>query len=1096
MLRFPRILGVSLVLCAAASPALAGISARMMRYPDVSQDRIVFVYAGDVWVAPKEGGAAQRLSSPEGEESFPRFSPDGSRIAFTGNYDGNADIYVIPTEGGIPSRLTHHPFTDRVVDWYPDGGSILYATMMTSGRARFDQFYKVSPEGGMPQKLPVPYGEFGSISEDGTKLAYTLRARDFRTWKRYRGGMNPDIWVFDLVEHTSQNITHDVSNDGQPMWHGNTIYFLSDRDRNMRANIWAYDGDTGEFRQVTHFDKLDVHFPSMGPDEIVFECGGRLYLMDLESEETREVAIEVTTDRSTLKPRNENVGHALASGAISPTGKRAVLEARGEIYTLPAEHGVVRHLTHSSGYAERHPVWSPDGKWVAYFSDASGEYELTLRAADGTGEERKLTSLGPGYRYRPFWSPDSEKIAFIDQTMTIRMVDVKSKKVTTIDQGLWMFHYGLTNFTVSWSPDSRWLAYSRGLDNRNRVIFLYDTESGDRHQVTTDFYNDSQPVFDPDGKYLYFLTNRTFEPSYSDIDNTWIYANTTNLAAVPLREDVESPLAPRNDEEEVAEEEEAEETEKADEEKKEEEETKEGENGEKEPVEIDLDGFEGRLVILPPEAGNYSELSAVSGKVIYHRRPRTGSGDEESPIVYYDLEEREEKTIMGDADGYDLSADGKKLLVVKNGTLAIIDVAPDQKMDKPLDVSGMETTVDPMAEWKQIFNDVWRFERDYFYDPDMHGVGWKKLRQRYEELLADAVTRWDVNYVIGELIAELNSSHTYRFGGDVERPESRDVGLLGAELSLENGAYRISKIYGGAPWDSEVRSPLDRSGVDVEVGDYLLAVNGVPLDTSKDPWAALQGLAGNTVAVTVSDDAEGMETREVLVEPLSAWEDMRLRNLTWINEKRMMVEEATDGRVGYVYVPNTSISGQNELVRQFAGQFQKEGLIIDERFNSGGQIPDRFVELLNRPLYNYWAVRDGRDWPWPPIAHNGPEVMLINGWSGSGGDAFPLYFRQAGRGPLIGTRTWGGLIGISGAPRLIDGGFVTAPTFGIYSTEGEWIVEGHGVDPDIEVVDDPALMMDGGDPQLERAIEEVRHMLEESPPVPPGKPDYPKKPGT
>ena len=1077
-MKYTTYLLTATLFAAAALPARAQIDARMLRYPDVSATHISFVYAGDIWVAPKEGGVASRLSSPAGEESFPRFSPDGTQIAFSGNYDGNTHIYVMPTRGGTPERITHHPMGDRLLGWHPDGNRLLYASSMESGRQRFNQLYLTSSQGGLPEKLPVPYGEFGAIADDGRMLAYMPRSRDFRTWKRYQGGMAPDIWLFDLEEQTAVNITDDDANDSQPMWRGSTLYFMSDRGLDQRNNIWAYEQDSGAMRQVTQFTEFDIHFPAIGPNDLVFEAGGRLYLLDLATEQLREVEIDVITDRSTLKPHTENVAERIQSAAISPTGKRAVFEARGEVFTVPAEHGVIRNLTTSPGTAERYPAWSPDGKHVAYWSDRSGEYELTLRAADGSGTEEKLTSLGPGFRYRPFWSPDSKKLVFIDQTMTIQMFDRDTGRTTRIDQGFWMYQGGLNNFRVSWSPDSRWVAYARGLDNRNGAIFLFDTQDGVLHQATSGYYSDFMPTFDPDGKYLYFLSSRTMRPAYGDVDNTWIYPNTTNVVAVSLRRDVPSPLAPRNDEEEVAEEDEddAEETEE------------EAKDEEKKAVEIELDGFERRLVVLPPKEGNYTDLQAASGKVLYRRLPRTGSGDENSPLVFFDLKEREEKTVMDDADGFRLSADGKKMLAVKEGTFAIVDVAAKQKMDKPLRTKELEATVDPRAEWRQIFTDAWRFQRDFFYDKGMHGVDWEAMRTQYGALIEDAVTRWDVNYVLGELIAELNASHTYRGGGDTESAERRGVGLLGIDWALENGAYKIAKIIDGAPWDNEVRSPLSMPGVDAGEGDYILAVNGIPLDASKDPWAALQGLAGKTVTLTVNDRPTMDGAREVLVETLSS--ETRLRHLAWIEANRKRVEEASDGRIGYIYVPNTGTQGQTELVRQFRAQFNKEGLIVDERFNSGGQIPDRFIELLDRPALAFWGVRDGKDWQWPPVAHFGPQVMLINGWSGSGGDAFPDYFRKAGLGPLIGTRTWGGLIGISGAPQLIDGGVVTVPTFRMYNPDGTWFAEGYGVAPDIEVIDDPAVLAQGIDPQLERAIEEVLRLLQENPPVTPPRPAY------
>jgi tricorn protease len=1102
-MRLGRIV-LSFVAFALAAPTWAQIDARMLRQPAVSATQIAFVYAGDIWVVPKGGGLAARLSTPKGEEQFPRFSPDGSSIGYSADYDGNLDVYVIPSLGGTPTRVTHNPAADRMVGWYPDGKTLLFATSMTAGKDRFNQLYKVPATGGLPEKLPVPYGEFGAISPDGKTLAYVPSTLDFRTWKRYRGGWAPDIWLFDLEKLTARNLTHDDANDGQPMWHGSTIYFLSDRDENKRANIWAYDLEKDAAREVTHFDEYDVRFPSIGPKDIVFEAADRLYLLDLATEQFHEVKIQVVTDRATLRPRLDRVAKLIQHPGISPTGKRALFEARGGVFAVPAEHGVTLNLNPTSGVAARFPAWSPDGKTIAYFSDRSGEYELTVRPADGSGQERKVTAMGPGFRYRILWSPDNKRVAFADNKMQIQIADVVTGKVTTIDKALYFFEGSLEGFRASWSADGRWLACARDLDSRQTAIFLYDTRTGERHQATSGFYNDAAPVFDPDGKYLFLLTNRTFKPTYSDLDNTWIYANSTNVAAVSLRKDVPSPLAPRNDVEGKDQKKSGDEKDKG--EKKEE--PKKGDKAEgakkepPKPVEIDLEEFEERLVVLPVAAGNYDGLEAVAGKVVYRRSEpvpfrraaRAAAAEEEkSPLIFYDLEEREEKTIVPDVDGFELSADGKKILVWKKEDYSIVDVKADQKVDKKLATKDLELTVDPMAEWRQIFSDAWRFERDYFYDPGMHGVDWSSMRERYGKLLEDAVTRWDVNFVIGELIAELSASHTYRSGGDLEKGIEAGVGMLGADYTFESGAYRIKRILRGAPWDSEVRSPLDQAGVNVREGDYVLAVNHTPIAVTQDPWAAFQGLAKTTILLTVNSRPTLEGSRDVLIETLESEE--RLRNLAWIDEKRRKVDVATGGRVGYIYVPDTGINGQTELVRQFTGQFTKQGLIIDERFNSGGQIPDRFIELLNRPLYNYWAVRDGRDWQWPPVAQVGPKVMLINGWSGSGGDAFPLYFRKAGLGPLIGTRTWGGLIGISGLPPLLDGGSVTAPTFGIYSTDGQWIVEGHGVDPDIEVVDDPAKMTDGGDPQLDRAIQEVARMLAEHPPKRPARPAYPDKHG-
>ncbi|MCE9611002.1 MAG: PDZ domain-containing protein [Chthoniobacter sp.] len=1103
------------------------INARLMQMPAVSQTQIAFIYAGDIWIAPKTGGAAVRLSSPRGAESFPRFSPDGTQLAFSGNYDGNGDVYVMPVTGGEPRRITHHGASDRVLGWYPDGKALLFASQMLSFTERASQLFKVSSAGGMPEKLPVPYGEFGAISPDGKLLAYTPISTDFATWKRYRGGMAPDVWIFDLEKKTAENITHNDANDSQPMWHGTTVYFLSDRNGQSRANLWAYDARTKQTRPVTKFADSDVRFPSMGPEEIVFESHGHLHLLDLASERVREVEITLVTDRATLRPRTQNVAALVRNGAISPTGKRALFEARGEIFSVPAEQGIVRNLTASSGVAERYPAWSPDGKWIAYFSDRTGEYELTLLPADGKGAEQVQTQLGAGWRYQPQWSPDAKKIVFIDSAMRVHLHDVATKITEVIDQAQSFYHGELERFTVSWSADSRWLAYARDQENDQTAIVLYDTQEKKRQQVTSGFHDDDLPVFDPDGKYLYYRSKRIFEPLYSDSDRTWIYANGESLMAVPLRRDVASPLAPRDDEEpggktegggRKAEDKPAEEPkpgEKKDEPNKDEEkksevalkEAKTAEEGKpaearagdktakaeerkSKPVRIDIEGFEARAVVLPVGGGRFDNLLAVPGKVIFRWPPRIGARAGASPLSYWDLEKREEKQIIDDCNGVELSADGKKLLLKKGTAWGIVNVADAQKLDKPLAMGGLEMTVEPAAEWRQIFNDAWRMERDFFYDPGMHGLDWKAMRERYGKMLDDAVTRWDVNYLLGEMLGELNVSHAYRGGGDVEEAGVRGVGYLGCDFALDQGAYRITRILETAVWDT-LRSPLRQPGVKVAAGDWLLAVNGRALDVREDPWTAFQGLADRTVLLTVNNKPNREGARDLLVQTLAS--EAGLRQQAWIEANRQRVDTASGGKIGYVYVRNTAADGQSNLYQQFRAQFAKPGLIIDERWNSGGQIPDRFIELLGRRVTNYWAVRDGRDWQTPHVAHRGPKAMLANGWSGSGGDCFPWLFRKNELGPVIGQRTWGGLIGMTGTPLLIDGGHVTVPTFSIYDTTGEWIIEGHGVDPDIAVVDDPAELAKGVDPQLERAIAEVQKSVETKPPQTPKKPAYPNR---
>ena len=1098
---FAKLVLAAAAVAGAAAAADAQIDARMFRYPDVSAAQIAFVYAGDIWTVPKAGGVATRLSSPAGEEMFPRFSPDGKTIAYSANYDGNLDVYAVAATGGMPVRLTHHPMGDRLIDWHPDGKRVLFASSRESGRQRYNQFYLVPVTGGLPEKLAVPYGEFGAFAADGRRFAYMPRSQDFRTWKRYRGGWASDIWLFDLQTMAASNLTKSDANDGQPMWFGDTLYFLSDRGPAERANIWALDAKSAAARQVTTFTDVDVTFPAAGPSDIVFQAAGRLYLLNVPSEKLAEVPVKVVTDEITLKPRAEKVAPLIETAGISPTGKRGVFAARGELFTVPAEHGPVMNLTRSSGVAERYPSWSPDGRLLAYWSDRAGEYQLTVRPADGTGAERTLTKLGPGFRYRAQWSPDSRRLAFVDEQARIYLIGAEGGAAAEIDRSrVWMGHGELESIRFAWSADSRWIAWSRPSSTGSPAIFLYDTANSKLTQATSGYFNDALPVFDPEGKYLYYLSNRAFTPTYGDFDNGWTYANSTQVVAVPLRADVTSPLAERNDVEaakdtagekppkdvspQVAKD--AGQAAKA--EAKKDEATK---DEPPKPVDVTLDGFEARAVVLPLKAGNYTDLHAAKGKVMVRRLPRAGSADAKRPFVYYDFVEREEKTVLDDASGVSVSTDGNKVLAALEKTFAIVDLKPGQKLEKPMRVAEMETVVDPRAEWRQMFADAYRFERDYFYDPNMHGVDWDAVRARYAKILDGAVTRWDVNVVLGEFIAELNASHTYNGGGDEQPSSKRGTGMLGVDWELSGGAYRIKHIARGGPWDADVRAPLAEAGLNVKEGEYVLAVNGTPIDPARDPWAAFQGLADATVTLTVNAKPVLDGARQVLVKTIADETDLRFRE--WIEARRTRVDEASGGRIGYIYVQSTGVDAQNELVRQFMAQWRKDGLVIDERFNSGGQIPDRFIELLNRPMLAYWAVRYGEDWQWPPVAHRGPKVMLINGWSGSGGDAFPFYFREAKLGPLVGQRTWGGLIGISGSPSLVDGGAVTVPTFRMYDVRGQWFAEGHGVEPDIKVEEDPAQLAKGTDTQLERAIAEALRLVKEKPPAPPARPAYEKR---
>jgi tricorn protease len=1233
----------------AARPALAQDNivphGGMMRYPDVSKTHVVFAYANDLWIVSRDGGQAVPLASPPGSEGFPKFSADGKTIAFLGNYEGNHDIYTISIDGGIPHRVTHHPSSELLNDWTPDG-RLLFSMAGLAGQGRQTQLFFVNQEGGMPEKLPVPYGAAGAISPDGTWLAYTPHNHDFRTWKRYRGGLASDIWLFNLKDNTSKRATDWEGTDSLPMWHGEKMYYLSDAGDEHRLNIWVYDLDSGNREQITRFSEYDVKFPSMGPGangqgEIVFQNGSALYLLDVRNRSSKQLNVRIPGARPTIRPKSVDASSFIDWWHISPTGKRAVVSARGDVWTLPAKDGSPRNLTRTDSSAERSPVWSPDGRWIAYFSDETGEYELYITQSDGKGETSQITKDSETFYTRLSWSPDSKHIVFGDKAgktwLHTRAADEQPGTTTLIDQDPWN-----VPSDMSFSHDSRWIAFSRSDEEAHtRSIYVYDIEAGELHQLTSGFFDDSSPAFDRKGDFLYFATSRTFSPTYSDVDTTYIYDRSQVLVAAPLRKDVKSPYIPKSDEEEWKDDEKKDDDEAKNGEDKDDEsgeadeaddadengdngndddddndngngddESKEpapddgisgtwegsvshpemppgitfvmqltlasdgatlsgtitaamgsasfngtydkasgaisgsirldsgpegtfsgtitggglkmsvtvegsvaeltgtrtaaaredAEDGDKEDdkpaerVEIDIEDFETRLMELAVPRGNFRNLACNdSNQLLYVR-----SGvDSPGSIMLFDIndDKKEEKTVAAGAGSFEMSGNGKKILVVR-GSGAAIQNASAGGTPENVPTSGMTMRIDPRTEWKQLLVEAWRLQRDFLYVDNMHGVDWPKVKEQYLAMLDDCVTREDVGFVISEMIAELNIGHAYYFGGDVESAPSVSVGLLGVDFELddEDDVFRIVKIVQGAEWDVDARNPLSEPGLDVKEGDYLLAVNGVEVDASKDPWAAFIGLAGRTVTITVSDTPElDDEAREVIIKPIGSEGNLRYRD--WIEKNRAYVEEKTDGKVGYIHVPDTGVNGQNNLYRQFFGQSHKQALIIDERWNGGGQIPTRFIELLNRPITNYWARRDGKDWPWPPDAHQGPKCMLINGPSGSGGDMFPWLFRQSNLGKLIGTRTWGGLVGISGNPRLIDGAVVTVPTFGFYEKDGTWGVEGHGVDPDIEVLDDPALMFDGGDPQLDRAIELMLEEIEANPYTPPQRPEPPVRTG-
>lgn len=1072
---------------------------RLLRYADISKDNVVFAYSGDLWIASRAGGAAKRLTSHPGDEYFPKFSPDGKWIAFTGEYDGNPDVYVIPAEGGEPRRLTFHPSRDIVLGWTPDGKYILFRSdRRAAPPSRTTKLFLVSPEGGPAKVLPVPRGALTSFSPDGTKIAYLETSQEFRTWKRYHGGWNLPIAIYDLKKNTYEELPKSKGMDLFPMWHGNTIYFISDRDGVM--NLFSYDLGSKETRKLTNYNEYDIKWPSLGPDAIVYENGGLLYEYGIESGKTRNIRIEVHAENLQARPEIKNVLLNLASFAISPSGVRAVVEARGNLFTIPAEKGDVRTLTDSSSEHALNPAWSPDGKFIAYLSDKTGEYELYLKPQLG-GEETRVTTDGGMYRYGPVWSPDSKKLLYWDKLHRLWFVDVSEKKPVQVDQG----DYGDIS-DGSWSPDSRWIAYSKQDRRGAGLMFLYSLDQKKATNISSGFYNDTNPVFDPEAKYLYFISQRYFFPSIGQLDQRYNYYSVDGIFAVTLQAAEASPFRPESDEEKAAEEKK--------EEKKDEKtagEAKPGEQGRKEggkeekkeeppkPVQIDLEGIQDRVAPVPIPSGIYSNLIVRKDKLFYLAQPqegRTFTADGGAPPLFvlhlYDVAKREDKPLLEKIEGYDVNKDGGKVLYKAGPVLGITDAVPGKAKvgEGKLNLAGLQVKVDPRQEWRQIFREAWRIERDFYWDPGMMGKDWKKIGDRYEALLPWVVDRSDLNYLIGELIAELTTSHTYVGGGDQPQRQRVAVGMLGADFEPDGGYYRITKVYAGENWSEATRSPLTEPGLKVKAGDYLIAVNGKEARADQDVYAYLQNLAGKLVTLKINSKPSTGGAWEITVKPTSGEDG--LHYLNWIAENRRKVAEATGGRIGYMHVPDTTIPGIMAFDKQLNAQLDKDGIIVDERDNSGGNLPDFYTEKLKRGLLAVVAPRDTKDIPWPPVATYGPKVMIVNELAGSGGDLFPWFFRREQIGPIVGTRTWGGLVGIGNVQPLRDGGVVTAPGFAFWSTDnaGEWVVEDHGVDPDFVVQQRPDLVVNGRDPQLEKAIELAKEALKNYKPLPP-RPKYP-----
>ncbi len=1052
----------------------------LMRRSTVSRTHVVFVAAGDLWIVGRSGGSAQRMTTHVGSESFPFFSPDGRWVAFTGNYDGNTDVYVVAASGGEPERLTYHPGADRVVGWTPDGRNVLFSSARNS-YSFFTRLFTISVNGGIPTEVPLPIAIQGAYSPDGSRMAYVPLGGAFQVWKQYRGGLTSAVWIADLSDSSISTVPREDSNDFNPMWMGDTVYFLS--DRNGPVTLFAFDIGTSEVREILPNSGLDIKSASAGPDVIIFEQFGELHLFHPDTSTVEKLEVKVAGDLPSTRPRFEKVADNIMNAALSPSGVRAAFEARGEILTVPAEKGDIRNLTRTSGVAERDPAWSPDGKWVAYFSEASGEYALHLAEQSGLGETRKI-DLGdpPSYYYSPVWSPDSKKLAYTDKRLKLWTVDLESGKRVEVDANTYdsPFH----TMDPSWSPDSKWLTYTKQLASHLHAVFLYSLETGEKHQVSDGMSDARFSMFDKGGKHLYFTASTDVGPTTGWLDMSSVNRPVSrSVYVVVLSKDDPSPLAPESDEESVEEE-----SAEGEEEAREQEEEK---SEEAVDVHIDIESIDQRILALPLAPKNYTAMSAgKSGNMYLLEAPPVITGPETQTLHLFKMEDRKAEKILEGIDAFAISHDGEKMLFLlqKQWSIAAAGQKPEPGKGM-LSLDDMVVRVDPREEWKQMYHETWRIERDFLYDPGAHGLDLAEAEKQYEPYLKRIGSRDDLNYLFREMLGNLVLGHTFVGGGDTPEVELISGGLLGADYEVEGGRYRFARVYSGENWNPDLKAPLTEPGVNVQAGEYLLSVNGRDVRAPDNLFRYFENTAGKSVVLKVGPNPDGTDAREVTVVPVRG--EQALRNRAWIEDNRRQVEDVSNGELGYVYLPNTAGAGYTNFNRYYFAQIGKKGIVVDERFNGGGLAADYIVDYMKRPLMNYWSTREGADFTTPQGAIFGPKVMIINEDAGSGGDALPWYFRKAGVGKLVGKRTWGGLVGIYDYPPLIDGGSVTAPRLAFWNPDGTWDVENHGVAPDIEVELDPKAWREGRDLQLEKAIEVALEELRANPLPTHKKPAYP-----
>lgn len=1062
------------------SATKTGAQEILLRFPDIHEDLIVFSYGEDLWTASVQGGIATRITSDDGEERFPKFSPDGSLIAFSGYYDGNGDVYVMNRYGGNITRITFHPSYDEVIGWHPGKNKILFKSFR-GDYPGFTQLFLINPDGSGLESLILHEAAQGSFSPDGSQIAFNKVSRENRTWKRYKGGTAQEIYLYDLNTHEEKNLTNFEGTDRIPMWIGDKIYFSSDRDR--RLNIYSVDPVTAQIEKITNHSDYDVRRPSYGGDKIIYELGGELYVLDVNTRETTRIPVLVKTDLPEVRPYLKNVKENITDIDLSPAGERALITARGEIFSVPAEKGQTINLTGSSGAHDKDAVWSPDGKHIAYISDADGEYNIYITDHKGTEKPRKLTDKKDGYRHTLRWSPDSKKLAYTDQTLTCYIVDIDSGKEITVDKA----EYENIDVSLdvkpiydfSWSPDSRYLVYSKMDADMVFKVYIYSLEENISRCIST-IFNDFHPVFSRNGKYLFFVSNRRFNPTFCDFEWEMVYKKTSGIYYITLQKGTESLFPHENNEVNVETSAESEGTV---------EETK---------ISIDWNGIEERIEALPLERGNYRYLSVNESSIFYLNKEE---GDfnrfeyrvpESMDLYRFSFEEKEEKKVIEGIGNYKLSADGKKIIYTKNKKAGIIDAAAVESQGNDLNLNDLKMWLIPKQEWVQIFNEAWRMERDFYYEPNMHGIDWDAMKVKYGRLIAAASCRQDVQFVIGEMIGELNTSHTYVYGGDRKRtPEQVSTGMLGADYSIdeENNRYRFERILDVGDWSRDIFPPLMKPGVDIRKGDYLLKVNEVEVTADKNIYSYFRDLAGKLVVLTVNESPDMEGAREYLVKPAS--NEYLMRYQAWVEDNRKTVDEASDGQIGYMHLPDTYVGSATEFPKYFYSQSNKKGLIIDGRFNGGGLDPVIFLSRLQKEPHSFWTRRYSHDQTSPHYSITAHMVCLTNRQAGSGGDELPQEFQQFGMGPVIGTRTWGGLVGVSMFIPLIDGGGLTAPDYRIYSPEGKWIVENEGVTPDIIIDLKPEEVARGYDAQLMKGVEVLLKKIEDEPYEWPEHPPFP-----